>query len=73
MRETYDEKKFENMRKWSNFVKKWWWCDSNKLIWRLRMKRKTQQFEQRTLHLKIENNRNNILFLFLEKNKKKDT
>ena len=37
------------------------------------MKRKTQQFEQRTLHLKIENNRNNVLFLFLEKNKKKDT
>ena len=34
-------------------------------------KKKTNQFEQRTLHLKIENNRNNVLFLFLEKIKRK--
>ena len=35
------------------------------------MKRKTHQFEQHALYLKIENNRNNVLFLFLEKIKRK--
>ena len=72
MREKHMRKKIGNMRKWSNFVKKkWWWWDQNKWIWKLRMKRKTHQFEQRALHLKIENNRNNVLFLFLEKIKRK--
>ena len=34
-------------------------------------KKKKNQFKQRALHLKIENNRNNTLFLFLEKIKRK--
>ena len=34
-------------------------------------KKKKNQFKQRALHLKIENNMNNVLFLFLEKIKRK--